>query len=398
MQLRTLFLYLIGSRQAILTIARSKQALWIALLFVLSAGFAREYDQEDLSRNPAVLLLPLVASFLAATVLFVCVVMARMLALGDGGLSLSDYYAPFLGLFWMTAPLAWLYAVPHEQFLPPVGSTTANLITLGLVSLWRVLLMIRVTHVLFGLPLARAFFLVMLFANVIAYIGLSFIAISLVGVMGGIRSLSPSEQLVQGVTRWILGASCFTLPLWLGEFVVSLCVEVPGPPEPLDGREGSSPRSSFLWGLAGLSLLVWIGILPLAQPRLKRAEDVKDLYYSNQVGEAMDILSRYSPEDFPPYWGPPPEKPEWVDTRFFSALEHIASHETSPWVRELYLQKATSLVQYSVPWYEPKYGRELFDLLKRIPGGTAVIREAIQSDSVWGEEFQKVLKERETSQ
>jgi hypothetical protein len=397
MQLRTLFLYLVGSREAILTIARSKHSLWIALLFVLSAGFAREYDQEDLSRSPGVLLLPLVSSWFAASVLFVCVVMVRGLALGDGAPSLSDYYAPFLSLFWMTAPLAWLYAVPYEEFLPAVGSTMANLITLGVVSLWRVLLMVRVTHVLFGLPLARAFFLVTLFANVVAYIGLSFIAISLVGVMGGIRSLSPSEQLVQGVTRWILGASCFTLPLWLAGLLVSLGVETAGAPESLDGRQVSSSRSALLWALAGLSLLVWIGILSFTQPKLKRAEDVKALYYSDQVGEALDILSRHSPGDFPPYWGPPPEKAEWIDNRFLKALGHIETHETAPWVREVYLQKASSLVRSWNPSYEAEYAREIFEVLNRIPGGDVVIQEAIESNSVPGKEFQKALQARETS-
>ena len=29
-------------------------------------------------------------------------------------------YAAFLGLFWLTAPLAWLYAIPYERFLPPL--------------------------------------------------------------------------------------------------------------------------------------------------------------------------------------------------------------------------------------------------------------------------------------
>ena len=48
----------------------------------------------------------------------------------------------------MTAPLAWLYAIPYERFLSPVGATRANLWTLGLVAAWRVLLIIRVLVVL----------------------------------------------------------------------------------------------------------------------------------------------------------------------------------------------------------------------------------------------------------
>jgi hypothetical protein len=52
MQVRTIFLYLIGNRQAILDIAADRRWLGIGALFVLSAGLAREYDQEDLVHEP----------------------------------------------------------------------------------------------------------------------------------------------------------------------------------------------------------------------------------------------------------------------------------------------------------------------------------------------------------
>src|SRR5262245_51273237 len=43
----TLLRYLTGSREAIVAIAGNRNALWVGFLFVLSAGFAREYDGED---------------------------------------------------------------------------------------------------------------------------------------------------------------------------------------------------------------------------------------------------------------------------------------------------------------------------------------------------------------
>ena len=70
MEIRTLLRYLIGDREAILTIARSRHALWIGFLFVLSAAFARDYDGEDLLHEPWHLLLPLVASLGSSLVLF----------------------------------------------------------------------------------------------------------------------------------------------------------------------------------------------------------------------------------------------------------------------------------------------------------------------------------------
>ena len=39
MRIRTLALYLIGYRQAILTLAADRRALWVGFLFVLSANF-----------------------------------------------------------------------------------------------------------------------------------------------------------------------------------------------------------------------------------------------------------------------------------------------------------------------------------------------------------------------
>ena len=50
----------------------------------------------------------------------------------------------------MTAPLAWIYAIPVERFLGAYEATQANLWMLGIVSVWRIVLMIRVVSVLFG--------------------------------------------------------------------------------------------------------------------------------------------------------------------------------------------------------------------------------------------------------
>jgi hypothetical protein len=52
MRTRTLFLYLICNSQAILEIARGRRPLGLGLLFVLSAGLARDYDGEDLLHEP----------------------------------------------------------------------------------------------------------------------------------------------------------------------------------------------------------------------------------------------------------------------------------------------------------------------------------------------------------
>src|SRR5690349_21302235 len=72
----TLLAYLVGSRKAVLQVANSRTALWLGLLFVLSAGFAREYDGEDLWHEPWHLMLPLVASLGTSFVLYLIVYFA----------------------------------------------------------------------------------------------------------------------------------------------------------------------------------------------------------------------------------------------------------------------------------------------------------------------------------
>src|SRR5580700_9011821 len=115
MDIRTLFRFLIGDRQAILEIAADRRALWVGLLLVVSAAFARDYDGEDLVHEPWRLLLPLGASVASSFVLFL-LTFGKAIASDAARPSFLTAYRSFLTLFWMTAPLAWLYAVPYERF------------------------------------------------------------------------------------------------------------------------------------------------------------------------------------------------------------------------------------------------------------------------------------------
>ena len=83
--------------------AQCRQAVWPGLLFVLSAGFAREYDGESLIDEPWHVLLPLAASLITSLILFWMVsVTARRRSSGETTIHVP--YRTFLSLFWMTAP------------------------------------------------------------------------------------------------------------------------------------------------------------------------------------------------------------------------------------------------------------------------------------------------------
>jgi hypothetical protein len=106
-----LLLYLVGNRAASLTLAAHPHAWIVGLIFVLSAGFAREYDGEDLLHAPWVLLYPLGASIISSFLLYLVLYGLRALKRLRGR-SFFAAYRSFLNLFWLTAPLAWLYAIP----------------------------------------------------------------------------------------------------------------------------------------------------------------------------------------------------------------------------------------------------------------------------------------------
>src|SRR5262245_2996220 len=199
MRIATLFRYLIGDRGAILTIAGSRQALGVGLLFVLSAGFAREYDGQDLLHEPWHLLVPLAASLASSFVLF-SVAYGVAVFKGVAVRPFLRRYGSFLGLFWMTAPLAWLYAIPYARFLGAANAMRANLLTLGVVSAWRVALMVRVLMVVLHHSFPAAFCLVLTFADAVALTLLTFLPVRLFDIMAGIR-LSEGEIVLREVSQ-----------------------------------------------------------------------------------------------------------------------------------------------------------------------------------------------------
>ena len=102
MGIGTLLGYLIGNRAAILTLAAHPRAWVVGLVFVLSAGFAREYDGEDLLHEPWHLLLPLAAS-LGSSFFLYCILYGISTFSRQDGPSFFSAYRSFLNLFWLTA-------------------------------------------------------------------------------------------------------------------------------------------------------------------------------------------------------------------------------------------------------------------------------------------------------
>jgi hypothetical protein len=343
MTIKSLFTFLLGSRKAILDIVRSPHALWIGLLLVLSAGFAREYDGEDLLREPWHLVLPLGASLVTSFLLFSLVWgVAKMRRLRGG--TFKGVYPRFLALYWMTAPLAWLYAIPVERFLSAGDATSANLWLLGLVAFWRVVLISRVVAVLFRASGAGAFSIVMLFADSLMLFLLTQTPLPVFSLMGGIR-LTESEQVIQATAFFTTALGVVTWPIWLIAAAVAAFAGRRRWRLPRETRQPAMPVSRPVWLLAAASIVVWTPILFITQPEQQLRYAVERDLRSGRIETAIALMSAHERSDFPPHWDPPPrvgygeKKPPMLDV-----MEMVVAARPAPWVRELFVEKYRNFI------------------------------------------------------
>lgn len=399
MSIRTLLLYLIGQRQAILEVASNRQSLGIGALLVLSAALAREYDGADLWRAPWHLIVPVAASSGAAFLLYVVVLIAdwkktcRPLTRGN------PLFLSILGLFWMTAPLAWLYAIPVERVLDPVGATQMNLAFLAIVSLWRVALMIRAIQVVLGWRFMQATSIVLLFASGLAAALSHVTQFAIIGPMGGFRNVSDSELLIADVAGGVACISTLLVPLsWLA--VYWLCIrgqrtDSPPPALVVEGRHSTLG----LWLLAVASIASWFIVLPHTQCEQQLRISVEDQLAAGKIAEALQIMSAHEQDEFPPHWDPLRPTRDLFHGELpmlLKIMKVIAKESPAPWVRVLFLDRfeknLAKLYQLRTRGEEIPEIVALFDAL---PEGAALeksLRNALQQpDDGWHKEWKDEL-------
>jgi hypothetical protein len=306
MSIGTLFRYLIGNRDAILTKAADRRYLGVGFLFVLSAALAREYDGKDLLHEPWHLFIPVGAS-LAASLLLSLLVLSLTFRHLSGVWGFMRLYLSMLGLFWMTAPLAWIYAIPFERFMTPVEAMRANLWCLALVSVWRVLLMMRVIQVLTGCGWFTAVAVVMFFADVVAFVAGALIPmpIPLFLYMGGVR-ITPEMAFVRHVKADLLFWGGCSLPVWIIGYVVAVARAKGNLPVASSNLSVPTSKIAGLWILAFGSLAIWLPILPFTQREQLLKTQVENALEEGRIADALAIMSAHRQEDFPPHWEPPP--------------------------------------------------------------------------------------------
>lgn len=329
--------YLIGRSQAILKVASTSAALWIGLLLVFSAGFAREYDGVDLLREPWHLLLPLVASLATSFLLYLLVFIGARTH-GVKQLSFWGGYRTLLTFYWWTAPLAWFYAVPVERWMSSGDAAYTNLYILAAVSLWRVLLITRAISVWLSASYFKILLVVLFFADTVA-LGLMYITPKPVfNIMGGVRLEAADHAILDAsLVVFIFGGLAWLPLLGLALFVIENSKPQWSNAVPADLQRGVSKS---LWLTASAAVLVGIALLPFGQPEQQHRSTAEAMLHANQIEEAVKYAGRYERHDFPPVWNPPPRLSYYENKPSVVAVLEAVEQQGGPeWLRVLYSEK-----------------------------------------------------------
>ncbi len=353
MNLRTLARFLLVDRASIVTAASSLWALPLGFLLVLSAALARNYDGVWLPAEPHVLLHGLAASlgtsFLLFTIVYALFRARRPKPSRREPAPFIRAYLSFLGLFWLTAPLAWLYAIPYERFLPPLDAVTANAWTLALVAAWRVLLISRALSVLFRARFLLTLLIVLAFSDIIVFAANTLAPeVSLVSFMGGFvdASLTASEEHALGALNVTaaIGALYALVPLVLAA-LISLAWWKPQGLIPFE--PSITPPSRALVAAFIIISLAFLPALIFAQSEQRRRDAYERLLAADQLDAAVALLSRHSRSDFPPMWNPfmargEPRRPTHALThhRLNALIESAGQPGAAPWIRPFFVQEA----------------------------------------------------------
>ena len=303
--LRTIVQFLAFQESAHRSVMQSRDMRWLGVLLVLSAGFAREYDGEYLLADWWYLVIPLAASLVGAFALTLIVWITAWFR-GVRSVGLLKTYEAVLNAYWMTAPLAWLYAIPVERLLGEVDAVRVNLALLGIVSVWRVALMIRSLSILYACRYWEALMPIMVFSLIVGYIAIRMLPVPLFVVMGGVR-IPESEQIIVSTRLQITVAAVLSAPIWIIGLIADWVIKRRWVWSLESSNDQTPIRVSFsCYAIGILSLLIWLPVLPWTQAEQYQRWSVETMLERGDYQGAAEWSRRVSVEDLPPHWIPPP--------------------------------------------------------------------------------------------
>ncbi len=308
MRFRDPLLFLLGVRSSIERVLRCPHAIWLALVLVGTAAMAREYDAVSWLHQPQDLLAPFAASLAFGSIIYLFVI-GGVSSLGRKTPSAWRDYRLFMTGYWMTAPLAWLYAIPIETMADEITAVKFNLTLLSIVSIWRVLLFSRVVAIQFAVPFLAILSWVLIPCMMIAFVALLAETLSMVSIMGGLRLTQAQQILVdyQGVVAGV----CFygVIPMIVAGLSAIGMVRgkhrVEDELGPLD-----LPIRRSVWLIPAMATIVLSGGALAFQPPLFRATEVDALLHDDEIVAAIERMQKHGQAGFPIVWDPPPKFPD----------------------------------------------------------------------------------------
>jgi hypothetical protein len=366
----TIFRFQFGTAAAIRAVAENRNSIFVGIILVLLTAIARNYDQMHFTESAMWLAGPLVFSLFSGTFLFgiLYLVFIRRHLADRAAVSFWRQWIGFMGLFWMTAPVAWLYAIPSERLFDPYAATVANLVLLSIVSIWRVLLMSRVVSVLQELPFFRALGWVALPALLevvlVIFVGGLFsptFSQKILAGMGGMRNSPEENLLLAALGNVLLGAA----------ILLVLLVMVLGAKR-FDGTVKSFPAQSArsIPYLALVTLAaVWIAIAIPPQREQSRFLTHARFIKNKEYRRSLDYLGTRTPDDFPPSRRLEPNPYEY---RAWKQLPKIVA-ELRPnepqWVKDLYLGYVETLFTHRMLSGDAVDWAKMLENVARLPEG-----------------------------
>jgi hypothetical protein len=301
-------------------------------------------------------------------------------------------YRAFLQIFWMTAPLAWIYAVPVEKWTSRLQAVKTRLWMLATVAAWRMALMMRALVVLVDCSPWAAIFVVMLFGTIVALVA-QFVwqprdqeaAPNILTGMGSIGPRGPHEdELLKTVMQALLPLGCVTLPIWfIGTTVVAGSAAAWNSLPPVNASAGPVPQD--LWYLATGAVLAGVCLLPQSQRKVRRAAHVENLFAKEEFAALLQEMSVCRPADFPDHWQPPPagRLAGQSGARLLAVLEELDRTQPAPWVRAAYLAELRAYVDEAMwYWFDDATFARLARLLETLPEGSEPARRAVQAINI----------------
>lgn len=321
-----LILYLFGNRGAIERIAAARHAWLIGAILVLTAGIARNYDHLDLLYQPEWFLGPFAASLVSIGFIFLWI---------SGPLKLhkvGGYWrqsGTFLVLAWLTAPCAWLYAIPVEAATDIITATKWNIAFLAVVAFWRVAIIVRAVSVLTGVRWLRVLPLVLAPAALESLLGSFFKGLSLVGIMGGIRLPPHTELLVQAANFTTIVSFWLLIACVIASFLVKgIAIQ------PLNRTVTAASKAVI--PLSALTLLAWALLAIVLRPQVANRYHLQELIQEQNFEDAITFASGKAREDFPRHHYLPPEPTSWFPIELLEQLPPDAP----AWLRDEWIQNA----------------------------------------------------------